>query len=86
MTAFAQAPAPGIDFSIAPQPLSSALIEFAKQANVQVLTAGSNLENSRTRGVSISNCNYVDRAARCAGHIRASGRNADGIGYRNRAN
>ncbi|HXR62043.1 MAG TPA: TonB-dependent receptor [Rudaea sp.] len=52
VTAFAQAPAPGIDFSIAPQPLSSALIEFAKQANVQVLTAGSNLENSRTRGVS----------------------------------
>ena len=51
-TAFAQAHGPGIDFSIVPQPLSSALIEFAKQANVQVLTAGSNLENARTRGIS----------------------------------
>ena len=50
--AFAQAPSTRVDFSIQPQPLSSALIEFAKQGNVQVLTAGSNLENARTRGVS----------------------------------
>ncbi len=47
--AFAQAS--HLDFSIQAQPLSSALIEFAKQANVQVLTAGSNLESARTRGV-----------------------------------
>ena len=50
--ALAQTPAQRVDFSIPPQSLSSALIEFAKQANVQVLTAGSNLENARTRGVS----------------------------------
>lgn len=41
-----------VDFSILAQPLSSALIEFSRQAKVQVLTAGSKLENVNTGGVS----------------------------------
>ncbi|HEX6834536.1 MAG TPA: TonB-dependent receptor [Rudaea sp.] len=48
----AAAPADRIEFAIQPQPLSSALIEFAKQANVQVLTSGSNVDGQRVRGVS----------------------------------
>ena len=40
-----------VEFSIPPQPLSSALIEFAKQANVQVLTAGSKVDGERSHGV-----------------------------------
>ncbi|MGH8201498.1 MAG: TonB-dependent receptor plug domain-containing protein [Steroidobacteraceae bacterium] len=41
-----------IQFSIPPQPLSSGVIEFSRQANVQVLTAGSRLNGVDTRGVS----------------------------------
>jgi len=48
----AQGPAARLDFSIPPQPLSSALIEYSKQANVQVLTSGANLENAKSPGVS----------------------------------
>jgi iron complex outermembrane receptor protein len=48
----AQGPSARMDFSIAPQPLSSALIEFSKQANVQVLTSGANLDNAKSPGVS----------------------------------
>jgi hypothetical protein len=40
-----------IRFSIPPQALSSGLIEFSRQANVQVLTAGSRLKGIRTSGV-----------------------------------
>jgi outer membrane receptor protein involved in Fe transport len=50
--ASAQAPAARIDFSIPPQPLASALIEYSKQANVQVLTSGANLESAKSPGVS----------------------------------
>ena len=40
------------DFTIPAQALSSALIEFAKQANVQVLTDGTHVESARSHGVS----------------------------------
>jgi outer membrane receptor protein involved in Fe transport len=48
----AQGSAGRANFSISPQPLSSALIEYSRQANVQVLTAGTNLENANSPGVS----------------------------------
>jgi hypothetical protein len=48
--AFAQAER-AIRFSIPPQPLSSAVIEFSHQASVQVLTAGSRLAGVDTPGV-----------------------------------
>lgn len=38
-------------FSIPPQPLSSGVIEFSRQANVQVLTEGSRLQGVNTPGV-----------------------------------
>lgn len=41
-----------VDFAIAPQSLAGALIEYSKQAHVQVLTSGANLENARSPGVS----------------------------------
>jgi outer membrane receptor protein involved in Fe transport len=41
-----------VDFAIAPQSLASALIEYSKQAHVQVLTSGANLENAKSPGVS----------------------------------
>lgn len=40
-----------IRFSIPPQPLSSAVIEFSRQADVQVLTAGSRLQGIDTPGL-----------------------------------
>ena len=40
--------------------------------------------HSHTRGV-FQQPQLVNSAARCAGHIRASGRNAEGIGYRDSA-
>lgn len=40
-----------IQFSIPPQSLSSGVIEFSRQANVQVLTAGSRLDGVNTQGV-----------------------------------
>lgn len=43
---------PGITFAIAPQSLSTALIAFGKQANVQVLTAGGTIAIFRSDGVS----------------------------------
>ncbi|HEV2680974.1 MAG TPA: hypothetical protein VGV14_10780, partial [Rhodanobacter sp.] len=43
---------PRIDFAIPPQPLSTALIAFGKQANVQVLTAGGMIAAFRSGGVS----------------------------------
>jgi iron complex outermembrane receptor protein len=43
-------PKPAIDFSIAAQPLSTALIELSKQAHIQVLTAGYAVE-----GIAASN-------------------------------
>lgn len=51
-TARADGGGKNIQFSIPAQPLSSALIEFSRQANVQVLTAGSQLDGVSTRGVS----------------------------------
>lgn len=39
-----------VDFAIPAQPLSSALIAFGKQANVQVLTAGEAIADLRTEG------------------------------------
>lgn len=50
MPARAREPAT-VQFSIAPQSLSSGVIEFSRQANVQVLTAGSRLDGVNTRGV-----------------------------------
>jgi iron complex outermembrane recepter protein len=38
-------------FSISPQALSSGVIEFSREANVQVLTAGSKLDGVNTHGV-----------------------------------
>ncbi len=56
--AFAEPLVPGsgqaettVDFAIAPQPLSTALVAFGQQARVQVLTAGANLDGQRTAGV-----------------------------------
>lgn len=43
---------PRIDFTIPPQPLSTALIMFGKQANVQVLTAGGMIAGFRSGGLS----------------------------------
>ena len=43
---------PNITFAIPPQPLSTALIAFGKQANVQVLTAGGTIAIFRSNGVS----------------------------------
>lgn len=40
----------GIDFSIPAQPLATALIAFGKQANVQILTAGSTVARFRSEG------------------------------------
>jgi iron complex outermembrane receptor protein len=39
------------EFSIPAQPLSTALIEFSRQAHVQVLTPGDQVEGVRTRGI-----------------------------------
>ncbi len=39
-------------FSISAQPLSTALIEFSKQANIQVLTSGHTVEGARASGAS----------------------------------
>ncbi|MFT3791960.1 MAG: TonB-dependent receptor [Rudaea sp.] len=47
----AQGPSGRVDFSIPPQSLASALIEFSRQANVQVLTSGANLESAKSPGV-----------------------------------
>jgi iron complex outermembrane receptor protein len=38
-------------FHIAPQPLDSALLDFSEQADVQVMSAGSDLKDRRTPGV-----------------------------------
>ena len=43
---------PRINFAIPPQPLSTALIAFGKQTNVQVLTAGGTTATFRSVGVS----------------------------------
>lgn len=43
-------PAHSIDFAIPVQPLATALIAFGKQANVQVLTAGSTVARFRSQG------------------------------------
>lgn len=43
---------PRVDFAIPPQPLSTALIAFGKQANLQVLTAGGAIASFRSDGVS----------------------------------
>ena len=48
----AQGAAERKEFSIPPQSLASALIEYSKQANVQVLTSGANLESAKSPGVS----------------------------------
>lgn len=40
-----------VEFAIAPQPLSTALVAFGQQAKLQVLTAGAKLEGQRTTGV-----------------------------------
>jgi outer membrane receptor protein involved in Fe transport len=48
----AASPAAKVDFSIPAQPLSNALIEYAKQANVQVLTSGSKTDGARAHAVS----------------------------------
>jgi iron complex outermembrane recepter protein len=45
-------PQAAVEFSIAAQPLSTAIIEFAKQAKVQVLTAGASVEGLNVSGVS----------------------------------
>jgi iron complex outermembrane receptor protein len=42
---------PAHDFQIAPQPLASALVEFSKQADVQVLGATDAIRTLRTLGV-----------------------------------
>lgn len=44
-------PAARIDFAIPAQPLATALIAFGKQANVQVLTAGSTVARFRSQGI-----------------------------------
>src|SRR5882724_6458253 len=46
----AEAP-PGRDFTIAPQALASALVEFSKQADVQVVGATESIGARRTPGV-----------------------------------
>lgn len=53
IAAASAAPAPPrttVDFAIPAQPLSSALIAFGKQANVQVLTAGETIADLRSDG------------------------------------
>ena len=40
-----------VQFEIAPQPLSAALIQFSKQAEVQVVAAGHKLDGISTKGV-----------------------------------
>ncbi len=40
-----------IDFNIPPRPLAAAIIEFSKQAGVQVVTAGEDVSTLETRGV-----------------------------------
>lgn len=40
-----------IDFDVAPQPLASAVIEFSKQADIQVIAAGQKLEGVQSKGV-----------------------------------
>jgi iron complex outermembrane receptor protein len=59
MVAFGAAAVPGhaasaatLRFAIPPQALSTALIAFGRQANVQVLTAGGRVDAVRSRGVS----------------------------------
>jgi len=51
MAAQAGSATPNLTFSIAAQPLSGALIEYSRQAHVQVLTSGANLSEARSPGV-----------------------------------
>jgi iron complex outermembrane receptor protein len=40
-----------VEFNIAPQPLGTAVIEFSKQADVQIIASGTNLDGIRSRAV-----------------------------------
>src|SRR5258706_7996038 len=51
-SALAQSLTREVNFNIAPQPLASAVIEFSKQAEVQVLASGEKLNGLSTSGVS----------------------------------